>query len=320
MANEIGTASDICIMQADGVAQIPVSNYKKGNYTLLYLFTDGIEDEDGKVGLSGYWDTSLKITQDDVDYYDAGTATFTDATMNDAMPVVFGFDDYESLQEGFAQYSVDLPDYYTVEVPRQANSKESGSFRLVHPFATYYNNYFYNYLYYDPIVDYLVYNVSDPNEAYVEPCATGIYFTTSSDATIMMVYGSTNQMQGGAEASADVWGTYSDGVLTFDEAEIPSGATQMDQCLSGLSWSQASYDYSQGEVTYAEWSSLVWEPEKFKISGSATGGVQNVAADAQDLNAPVEYFNLQGIRVMNPEAGQLLIQRQGNKATKVVIR
>ncbi len=321
MANEINTASDICIMQADGVAQIPVSNYKKGSYTLLYLFTDGIQDEDGNVGLSGYWDTSLKMTQDDVDYYDAGTATFTDATMNSALPYVFGFEEYEKLQETFAnQLDVNLPDYYTVEVPRQANSKDSGSFRLVHPFATYYDNYLSTQLEYDPVVDYLVYNVADPNKAYVEPCATGIYYLTNSNSYIMMVYGSTNQMQGGAEASEDVWGTYSDGVLTFDKLEIPSGAETYNDCLGGLSWSQASYNYTQGEVTYAEWSELVLEPEKFKISGSATGGVQNVAADAQDLNAPVEYFNLQGIRVMNPEAGQLLIQRQGNKATKVVIR
>lgn len=49
-------------------------------------------------------------------------------------------------------------------------------------------------------------------------------------------------------------------------------------------------------------------------------GVENIAADVEDLNAPVEYYNLQGIRVAQPEAGQLLIQRQGNKATKVVIR
>lgn len=47
-------------------------------------------------------------------------------------------------------------------------------------------------------------------------------------------------------------------------------------------------------------------------------GVEAIAVD--NSNAPVEYYNLQGIRVSNPEAGQLLIQRQGNKATKVVIR
>jgi hypothetical protein len=55
---------------------------------------------------------------------------------------------------------------------------------------------------------------------------------------------------------------------------------------------------------------------------SEAAGVNSVNADeaVSNLNAPVEYFNLQGQRVANPEAGQLLIKRQGSKATKVVIR
>jgi|GEM_PF-1827683 len=36
-------------------------------------------------------------------------------------------------------------------------------------------------------------------------------------------------------------------------------------------------------------------------------------------NAPVEYFNLQGVRVANPENG-LYIRRQGNKVTKVIVK
>ena len=45
-------------------------------------------------------------------------------------------------------------------------------------------------------------------------------------------------------------------------------------------------------------------------------GVQNVAVDRVDENAPVEYFNLQGIRVANPEAGQLLIKKQGARMVR----
>ena len=39
-----------------------------------------------------------------------------------------------------------------------------------------------------------------------------------------------------------------------------------------------------------------------------------------DNNAPAEYFNLQGVRVNNPEKGQLVIVRQGSKASKQVVR
>ena len=47
----------------------------------------------------------------------------------------------------------------------------------------------------------------------------------------------------------------------------------------------------------------------------AGAGVENVATE--NSNAPVEYFNLQGVRVNNPENG-IFICRQGSKVTKVV--
>lgn len=47
--------------------------------------------------------------------------------------------------------------------------------------------------------------------------------------------------------------------------------------------------------------------------GSAIEGVE-----ADNAAAPVEYFNLQGVKVANPEGG-LFIKVQGNKATKVVL-
>ncbi|MDE6207135.1 MAG: hypothetical protein K2M55_04955 [Muribaculaceae bacterium] len=46
-------------------------------------------------------------------------------------------------------------------------------------------------------------------------------------------------------------------------------------------------------------------------------GVDEVLSDS-DLNAPVEYFNLQGVKVQNPENG-LYIRRQGKTVTKVYL-
>ena len=45
-------------------------------------------------------------------------------------------------------------------------------------------------------------------------------------------------------------------------------------------------------------------------------GINNVIADA-DENAPVEYYNLQGVKVEKPENG-IFIKKQGAKATKIV--
>ncbi len=51
------------------------------------------------------------------------------------------------------------------------------------------------------------------------------------------------------------------------------------------------------------------------LAEGETTGIDGIVADE---NAPVEYYNLQGIRVENPENG-IFIRRQGNKTTKVAL-
>ena len=52
------------------------------------------------------------------------------------------------------------------------------------------------------------------------------------------------------------------------------------------------------------------------IGTTGVSGIENVEAECEGA---VEYFNLQGVRVENPESG-LYIRRQGNKATKVLVK
>lgn len=47
-------------------------------------------------------------------------------------------------------------------------------------------------------------------------------------------------------------------------------------------------------------------------------GIKDAEIFDQDVTAPVEYYNIQGQRVMHPQAGTLVIKRQGSKATKVI--
>ena len=46
-------------------------------------------------------------------------------------------------------------------------------------------------------------------------------------------------------------------------------------------------------------------------------GIEDVTADT-DLNAPVRYYNLHGVEVAEPTAGELYIKVQGTKATKII--
>lgn len=51
----------------------------------------------------------------------------------------------------------------------------------------------------------------------------------------------------------------------------------------------------------------------------SSNGVDDIISDS-DENVPVEYFNLQGQRINEPAAGQLVIKRQGKKVTKMIVR
>lgn len=57
----------------------------------------------------------------------------------------------------------------------------------------------------------------------------------------------------------------------------------------------------------------------FDVEEAIAGVNDVVAPEAVDTNAPVEYYNLQGVRVAEPAAG-LYIRRQGNVATKVLVK
>lgn len=52
---------------------------------------------------------------------------------------------------------------------------------------------------------------------------------------------------------------------------------------------------------------------------SGVGTLTDPDADQFDPNAPVQYYNLQGIRVTNPAPGQIVIRRQGSRVEKIVI-
>ena len=56
--------------------------------------------------------------------------------------------------------------------------------------------------------------------------------------------------------------------------------------------------------------------DNIKFTGAAPAGIDGIVADNE---APVEYFNLQGIRVAEPSNG-LYIRRQGKEVTKVMVK
>lgn len=140
-----------------------------------------------------------------------------------------------------------------------------------------------------------VFNIFDPNNVTVASQPTGISFTGLGSCYI-----------GGANLfnNQTVFATYNaeTRVVTFPEKFIAyrfPNSTNPD-------WEPDYFYFMQNsEATY------VTLPEDGGV------GVKGVNFDA---NAPVEYFNLQGMPVANPEKGTIVIARQGNKVTKMVIK
>lgn len=78
-----------------------------------------------------------------------------------------------------------------------------------------------------------------------------------------------------------------------------SGEVAKDQAIQAVASAQIRLNYIKVTTT------------------DGANGVSDITVDGSE-NAPVEYYNLQGIRVVNPSAGQLLIRRQGTTASKII--
>lgn len=59
-----------------------------------------------------------------------------------------------------------------------------------------------------------------------------------------------------------------------------------------------------------------WEVQGISVSADAMSGLEVIEAESE---GPVEYYNLQGVRVNEPTQG-IYVRRQGGKTTKVVVR
>lgn len=79
--------------------------------------------------------------------------------------------------------------------------------------------------------------------------------------------------------------------------------------------SNIAYKNGTLRVTYTPGKKDASAVKTLQILNSET--VTGINAAIADSDTPVEYFNLQGVRIANPLAGQILIRRQGDKVEKI---
>lgn len=111
--------------------------------------------------------------------------------------------------------------------------------------------------------------------------------------------------------SGNFTGTITPDVVTY--ADEATGTTITFRNSFGIaSVAAGTYDV---KVAVASFNGAL-QAYPIEYTESTTTGIEGIVVDE---NATVEYFNLQGVRVANPENG-LYIRRQGNKATKVFVK
>ena len=139
-----------------------------------------------------------------------------------------------------------------------------------------------------------------------------LYYQTTSEAWSYRVY-KTSVLTVSCAANSKLVS------IVFDP-QTTSYAT----ALSNAKFSVGAYDKDSKTLSLPDGTT------KVDITASATTGFKGITVnysnasavstiEAEDTEAPAVYYNLQGVRVANPENG-LYIRVQGNKATKVLVK
>jgi|GEM_PF-5234493 hypothetical protein len=295
-----GTDTDYEEITKDGEVKIEIPNAEKGYYYLYFLtaYGNSLESYGGRYA---YYDP-------DWDLY--GTATYFD-------PFCYGF---------FGLGNAAGPYIPELKVDVEKNNQKEGYYRIVNPYATFRQTQWgsgadVNLLVYSPTAgedNNLYFNVDDKGNAYIESFSTGLIWAFLDDegeeVDIPLTMGAMANDDIESEGSYDAaiaaypedFGTFKEGVLYF-----PCDMSEADKENSDY------YTPLYFALTKDNSFNIFFDQPILKMDDSAIRDIVNDAA--VDANAPVEYFNLQGIRVANPENG-LYIRRQGRTVSKVLVK
>lgn len=183
----------------------------------------------------------------------------------------------------------------TYEVEVFQNSEEPALYRVDNPWKG-----LYAALKFNAVSPSIVLDAANPDNVLLELTTTGI--------------------NGGSQAG--VYYVFNDGWYQLNmasEPDVPEGYTTLTDVDGVLTFtfepkSLLVFAATSKQIYYAgsnNTSTLV-------IKTEASTGLNEVTV--ADENAPVEYYNLQGVRIENPAAGQVVIKRQGTTVSKTFVR
>lgn len=252
-----------------------------GAYTIFVVAVD----DAGAVleGATAYYDVNI---DDAASWQDLGTARYTDDILN-------------SVYKNYAT------DEYDVAI--QVSSSKPGYYRVVNPYTDNYPLKAKNY--HEGNHKHFMYiDASDPDRVVIETSAIGVdlgygAMHVSSLGHLYREDGYTDEQidamaTAEGEDKVDAWGKLDKETKTIT---FPVDALR-------------TQEFGDNGTMY-----IANQNGKFKLVLSELEGVSSISADS-DAETPTVYYNLQGVRVDNPAAGQLVIRKQGAKATKILVR
>jgi hypothetical protein len=155
-----------------------------------------------------------------------------------------------------------------------------------------------------------------------------------SKQDVEVAYNSDNEVIGVTSIYGSFWDTNNYGIYTetsdiirflypygdetkSNEMYFNAAASEVTDSYVKLNATVTYYTFNGNEV---DWNGAqATRTEDFYVYFPGAAGVANIAVS--DSNAPVEYYNLNGVRVdSNNLTNGLYIRRQGNKATKVIVK
>lgn len=158
------------------------------------------------------------------------------------------------------------------------------------------------------------------NGAKIATTGTGnaprLYYQTTQEAWTYRVYKNTVMTMTAPEGYKFV-------SIVFD----PQTTTYANQLAAANVFSAGTYDSANKTLNFAgdaAVSEVTFTPaattgfNSITYNFSKTDAVNDIIAE--DADAPAVYYNMQGVRVANPAAGNLYIKVQGSKATKVLVK
>lgn len=236
---------------------------------------------DGQGDIVGYdWCTYYFIDDNADNWTDCGMAEFTD---------------------GFLQSVISNIPSQTTKCMLQQNKENPKRYRLVNPYSGL-KEYAALNKGHEGHNHYIDINAEDPECIYIEESPIGM---ESSVYGMMRVSSAVDYyLHAGFDIEdckeLEYGAVVENGVMTFNE--------------EALLVSLLKYENGDWLITDPEGVTTIKLPEGFDI----TTAVSDIKTD--DSAAPVEYYNLYGVKLKQPAAGQVCIRRQGSKVTKEIIR